>query len=331
MILAGIDIGTNALRLLIAEMCKKGGRVEFRPIHEDRRITRLGEGLVNSGLLSPPAITRTLQVLKEFHAVVTEYPVDEVIAVATSAVREAGNRQSFLDRLREGIGLAAEVISGEEEARRTLKGVRYGLRADDRNILVMDIGGGSTEWMVVTDGEIRGIKTVGIGVVKLADRYLASDPLSDADQRRLILGIEETIGPVLKSLGPITRHGENAPITRHGENAPSSGHRLIGTAGTVTTLAALELRMTVYEASRVQNTSLGLDRIEAWYRTLVGMSLDERRGLAGLEKGREDLIIPGTALLMTAMRLLGAREVTVSDYGLKEGVLIDWFEKNAAN
>lgn len=313
MILAGIDIGTNALRLLIAEMCKKGGRVEFRPIHEERRITRLGEGLVNSGLLSPPAITRTLQVLKEFHAVVTEYPVDEVIAVATSAVREAGNRQSFLDRLREGIGLAAEVISGEEEARRTLKGVRYGLRADDRNILVMDIGGGSTEWMVVTDGEIRGIKTVGIGVVKLTDRYLASDPLSDADQRRLIRGIEETIGPVLKSLGPC------------------SGHRLIGTAGTVTTLAALELRMTVYEASRVQNTSLGLDRIEAWYRTLVGMSLNERRGLAGLEKGREDLIIPGTALLMTAMRLLGAREVIVSDYGLKEGVLIDWFEKNAAN
>ncbi|MEK6684670.1 MAG: Ppx/GppA phosphatase family protein [Nitrospirota bacterium] len=313
MILAGIDIGTNALRLLIAEMRKKGSRVEFRPIHEERRITRLGEGLVNSGRLSPPAIARTLQALKEFHAVVTEHPVDKVIAVATSAVREAGNRQLFLDRLREETGLEAEVILGEEEARRTLKGVRYGLRADDRNIFVMDIGGGSTEWMVVTDGEIRGMKTVGIGVVKLTDRALASDPLSDADQHRLIRGIEETIGPILKSLGSF------------------SGHRLIGTAGTVTTLAALELGMTVYEASRVQNTSLGLEQIEAWYRTLVGMSLNERRGLAGLEKGREDLIIPGTALLMTAMRLLGAREVVVSEYGLKEGILIDWFEKNVAN
>lgn len=322
MILAGMDIGTNALRLLIAEMRKQGGRVEIRPIREERRITRLGEGLVNSGLLSPPAITRTLQALKEFHAVVAEHPVEEVIAVATSAVREAGNRQLFLNRLREEIGLEAEVISGEEEARRTLKGVRYGLRADDRNFLVMDIGGGSTEWMVVTDGEIRGMKTAGIGVVKLTDRYLVSDPLSDEDQGRLIRGIEETIGPVLKSLGPLTRHGENAP---------SSGHRLIGTAGTVTTLAALELRMTVYDASRVQNMSLGLDRIEAWYRTLVGMTLNERGGLAGLEKGREDLIIPGTALLMTAMRLLGSREVVVSDYGLKEGVLIDWFERNVAN
>ncbi len=322
MILAGIDIGTNALRLLIAEMRRHGGRLEIRPIHEERRITRLGEGLVNSGVLSQPAITRTLQALKEFHAVVAEHPVDEVIAVATSAVREAGNRQSFLNRLREEIGLEAEVISGEEEARRTLKGVRYGLRADDRNFLVMDIGGGSTEWMVVTDGEIRGVKTAGIGVVKLADRTLVSDPLSDADQHRLIRGIEETIGPVLKSLGPLIRHGENAP---------SSGHRLIGTAGTVTTLAALELRMTVYDASRVQNMSLGLDRIEAWYRMLVGMSLNERKALAGLDKGREDLIVPGTALLMTAMRLLGSREVVVSDYGLKEGVLIDWFERNVAN
>lgn len=313
MILAGIDIGTNALRLLIAEMHKHGSRVEIRPIHEERRITRLGEGIVNSGLLSPPAIIRTLQALKAFRAAVAEHSVDEVIAVATSAVREAGNRQLFLDRLREEIGLEAEVISGEEEARRTLKGVRYGLRADDRNFIVMDIGGGSTEWMVVTDGEIRGMKTVGIGVVKLTDRYLASDPLSDADQGRLIRGIEEKIGPALKSFGSLT------------------GHRLIGTAGTVTTLAALELKMTVYDASRVQNTSLGLDRIEAWYRTLVSMTLNERRGLAGLEKGREDLIIPGTALLMTAMRLSGFREVIVSDYGLKEGVLIDWFEKNITN
>jgi len=309
-ILAGIDIGTNALRLLIAEMRRPGRQVEFRAIHEDRRITRLGEGLIHSGVLSPPAIDRTLQALKEFHAVLSRHPVGEVIAVATSAVREAGNGRSFLDRLRKETGLKAEVISGEEEARRTLKGVRYGLRPEDPNILVMDIGGGSTEWMVVTDGEIRGVKTVGIGVVKLTDRYRSSDPLSDGDQRRLIGEIEAAIGPALRSL------------------ALSPRHRLIGTAGTVTTLAALESGMRVYEGSRIQNSTLGLDRIEFWYRTLVGMTLEERRGLAGLERGREDLIIPGTAILMTAMRMLGAGEVVVSDYGLKEGVLIDWFERN---
>jgi exopolyphosphatase / guanosine-5'-triphosphate,3'-diphosphate pyrophosphatase len=313
MILAGIDIGTNALRLLIAEIHRMEGRLKIRPIREERRITRLGEGIVHSGVLSPQAVARTFDVLKEFRAVLTGEAVDAVIAVATSAVREAGNRQLFLDRLKGELGLEAEVISGEEEARRTLRGVRYGLHPHDRNILVMDIGGGSTEWMVVTDGEIRELKTVDTGVVKLTDRYIATDPVPDEDQDRLLRAMEETIGPVLESLGSL------------------SGHRLVGTAGTVTTLAALELGMTMYEASRVQNMSLSLERIESWFGKLVGMTLNERRKLAGLERGREDLIIAGTGLLMTAMRLLGFREVLVSDYGLKEGVLIDWFERHVEN
>lgn len=313
MILAGIDIGTNALRLLIAEIHRTEGRVKIRPIREVRRITRLGEGIVHSGVLSPRAVARTFEALKEFHAVMTGVAVDAVIAVATSAVREAGNRQSLLDRLRRELGMEAEVISGEEEARRTLRGVRYGLYPYDQNILVMDIGGGSTEWMVVTDGEIRELKTVDTGVVKLTDRYIVTDPVLREDQVRMLRAIEETVQPVLESLGP------------------RSGHRLIGTAGTATTLAALELGMTMYEASRVQNMSLSLERIEAWYRKLVGMTLEERRGLPGLERGREDLIIAGTALLMTAMRHLGFQEVVVSDYGLKEGLLIDWFERHVEN
>jgi exopolyphosphatase / guanosine-5'-triphosphate,3'-diphosphate pyrophosphatase len=313
MILAGIDIGTNALRLLIAEPREQSGRIEIRTIREARIITRLGEGLVKSGLLSVPAMVRTLEALKEFQSVLSRVPVDRVIAVATSAVREAGNRQVFLDRLRGEIGLEPEVITGEEEARRTLKGVRYGLYPEDRNILVMDIGGGSTEWMLVTDGNIERVETVGTGVVKLADRYLTSDPLSHGDEHRLLRGIEEAIGPPLQSMGA------------------GSEHRLIGTAGTATTLAALELAMERYSAARVQKVSLSLERVEFWYRKLVGLSLSDRRGLAGLEKGREDLIVAGAAMLMTAMRMLGSREVVVSDYGLKEGVLIDWIEKNLAD
>jgi len=238
--------------------------------------------------------------------------VHAVIAVATSAVREAGNQRIFLDRLKSEIGFEPEVISGEEEARRTLKGVRYGLGPEDRDILVMDIGGGSTEWMLVTGGDIERIESVETGVVKLTDRYLNSDPLSRADEARLLRGIEDAIGPVLNSIG----------------NRP--GHRLIGTAGTATTLAALELKLERYAASRVHKMSLSRERIESWYRELIGMSVDQRRGLAGLEPGREDLIVAGTALLMTAMRKLGFPEVVVSDYGLKEGILIDWAERNMA-
>jgi exopolyphosphatase/guanosine-5'-triphosphate,3'-diphosphate pyrophosphatase len=310
MTLAGIDIGTNTLRLLIAEVQSVQGRVHIRPIFETRRITRLGEGIVNSGRLSPSAMSRTLQALKEFRAAISEHPVDRIIAVATSAVREAANRPLFLDRVKEETGLNVEVISGEEEARRTLLGVRYGLEGDNQNLLVIDIGGGSTEWIVVTGGRVQEMKTVDIGVVKLTDRYLVSDPPSADDQRQLIQNIEERFRAMVPSAGPL------------------SGHRFVGVAGTVTTLAALELGLKTYDPSRVQKMRLGFERVEGWYRKLVGMTLDERRLLAGLERGREDLIVSGTALLWVAMRMARAKEVVVSDYGLREGVLIDWFERN---
>lgn len=308
--MAGIDIGTNTLRLLIAELRWVQGRIQIRPIFEARRITRLGEGIVESGRLSSGAMSRTLQALKEFRAALEEHPVDRIIGVATSAVREAENRPLFLDRVKEETGLDVEVISGEEEARRTLLGVRYGMGGDDSNLLVLDIGGGSTEWMVVTDGRVQEMRTFDIGVVKLTDRYLVTDPPSAEDQRQLIQAIEDRFRPMVPSVGRF------------------SGHSLVGVAGSVTTLAALELGLTTYDPSRVQNMRLGFARVEAWYRRLVGMALDERRRLAGLERGREDLIVAGAALLWVAMRMAGAKEVVVSDYGLREGVLIDWFERN---
>jgi len=308
--MAGIDIGTNTLRLMIAELRSVQGRVHIRPIFEARRITRLGEGIVESGRLSLAAMSRTLQALKEFRAAFAEHPVDRIIGVATSAVREAENRPLFLARVKEETGLDVEVISGEEEARRTLLGVRFGLGGDDSNLLVLDIGGGSTEWMVVTDGRVQEMRTFDIGVVKLTDRYLVTDPPSPEDQRQLIQAIEDRFRPMVPSVGRL------------------SGHRFIGVAGSVTTLAALELGLTTYDPSRVQNMRLGFARVESWYRRLVGMTLDERRRLPGLEKGREDLIVAGAALLWIAMRVAEAKEVVVSDYGLREGVLIDWFERN---
>ncbi|MBI3610115.1 MAG: Ppx/GppA family phosphatase [Nitrospirae bacterium] len=316
MILAGIDIGTNTVRWLTAEIGRIGDRLELRPIHEGRRITRLGEGIVHTGRLSPAAMNRTLQALKEFRAEVADFSADRIVGVATSAVREAANREPFLSRVKEEIGLSVEVISGEEEARRTLRGVRYGLGGEDRghrDLVVIDIGGGSTEWMLVAEGRIREMRTVPTGVVKLTDRYPVAGPLTAADQRRLIAEIEELFRPVVESAAQVLRG--------------SPGGCFVGTAGTVTTLAALELAMTSYDPSRVQNMRLSLDRVKSWHQKLVGMTLIERRRLAGLERGREDLIVAGAALLLTAMRMIGANEVVVSDYGLREGVLIDGFER----
>lgn len=307
---AGIDVGSNTLRLLIAEVRLVQGRVRIRPIFEDRRITRLGEAIVATGRLSPGAMSRTIDALKGFRAAVSRYPVDRVVCVATSAVREAANGAAFADRVKQDAGLEIEVISGEEEARRTLAGVRYGLEGEDSNLVVLDIGGGSTEWILVTDGRIEVMKTLEVGVVKLTDRYLADDPPSSEDQRQLVQAIEDSFRP----MGPWVRG--------------RSSHRFIGVAGTVTTLAALELGLKAFDPSRVQNLRIRFEQVEGWYRKLVGMTMEERRHLAGLERGREDLIVAGTALLWTAMRMTGAGEVVVSDYGLREGILIDWFEQN---
>ncbi len=318
---AGIDIGTNALRLLIAEVWRNGTGIRMRVLHNDRRITRLGEGIVNSGRLSPSAIRRTLEALRRFRAAVSKHSVDHIITVATSAVREAGNRRQFLNRVLKETGLKVEVIPGEEEARRTVLGVRYGLKegADlpHPNIVIMDIGGGSTEWIVVTGGKIEALESVEVGVVKLTERYLSTDPPSGPERRALIFGIREAIGPAVGRIRDIV--------------GPSPRHDLVGTAGTVTTLAALELGMIKYDPSRVQNMSLGRTRIEEWLKRLLDMKMADRRGLPGIEKGREDIIIAGIGLLLATMEVLGVEEVLVSDFGLREGILVDWMARHETN
>lgn len=314
--MVGIDIGTNALRMVIAETEFHSGNLKFRTLHEERRITRLGEDIIRSGVLAPQAIDRTIRALKEFREICSTHPAERIVAVATSAVRGARNRPSFLSRVREEIGIEVEVLSGEEEARRTWLGVRHGLKQGERNLLVMDIGGGSTEWMVVTDGHVQETKSMEIGVVKLADLYFQSDPLSDRDQERLLAGIEDAIRPVIPRFRELFQTGPERTF--------------VGVAGTVTTLAVLELGMKDYDPSKVQNTRLSVNQIENWYRKLIGMTLQERRLLPGLEKGREDLILAGTALLMSAMREIGPRDVVVSDYGLREGILLDWIERFGA-
>ena len=309
MILAGLDIGTNALRMLIAEIRREKGRLVLNPLCEGRRITRLGEGIVNTGSLSEAAMGRSLAALKFFRGEISGLSVDHVLAVGTSAVRESSNREHFLSRVRREAGIEVEVISGEEEARRTLLGVRHGLSGDERNFVVMDIGGGSTEFIVVTGGQTVSMTTLPVGVVKLTDRHLKSDPLSAGDLEALRAVVESAVGPALAGMGGLGLH------------------RFVGSAGTVTTLAALELGLKVYDAARVQNMRLSRVQVESWFDKLSIMTLRERRELGGLEPGREDLIIPGTALLVSAMRILGKSEVTVSDYGLREGVLIDFAER----
>ena len=302
MLLAGIDIGTLTCRLLIGRVSEEGRLTE---VYADRRILRLGEGVDRDRLLRPAAMARVIETLRDWRSVMTKHRVDGHLAVATSAVRDARNREEFLGRVKQEVGFDVEVISGEEEARRTMLGIRSGLPAGVSDILGLDIGGGSTEFIRDRPGRAPVIRSIDIGVVRLTERLLTQDPPA-ADE------IQAARELIRKETEQATRAiGERDGVT------------LVGTAGSITTLAAMAQKLPVYEPARIHNYRLGLETIRELERELLGRTKAQRRGMPGLEAGREEVIVAGTLILRTVMETLGFTEGLVSDLGLREGVLLD--------
>jgi exopolyphosphatase/guanosine-5'-triphosphate,3'-diphosphate pyrophosphatase len=300
MLLAGIDIGTNTLRLLIAGLEGHG----LREVRIERRITRLGEGIGRGGNLLPNAMERTIKALREFCDITHLYSVQEVTAVGTSAVRSARNRSHFLQRVQDETGLMVEVISGEEEAQRTFMGTASGLKKEEGNFLILDIGGGSTEFILGVGGRLDHVHSAPLGGVSLTEAFLLSDPTRSEEVERLSEAVRVGLQRV-----PLFQDQEK-PI------------RLIGTAGTVTTLAAMVLGLDRFDRSKVHNSLLTRPSIEKILSLLLDRTLAERRKLPGLEAGREDVIVAGVVILLRVMELLRVTEVEVSDYGLLEGIVI---------
>jgi exopolyphosphatase/guanosine-5'-triphosphate,3'-diphosphate pyrophosphatase len=226
--------------------------------------------------------------------------------VATSAVREAANGRDFAAAVERAVGRPVDVISGEEEARLTLRGVVAGLGAAAGSILLFDIGGGSTEYVLADGLRVREAASLRLGVVPLAERFPFPDRV-DPDRYAELLGEVET--HLRRELPPA--------IVR------ARPDRLVGTAGTVTTLAALDLELTRYDAARVQGHVLAADAVARLLVRLGALSVVARAALPCLEPGRADLIVPGIAIVVATMRLFGADALVVSDYGLREGILAD--------
>jgi len=302
MLLAGIDIGTLTCRLLIGRVSAEGRLTE---VHADRRILRLGEGVDRNRLLRPEAMARVLEVLRDWRSVMLTHRVEGHAAVATSAVRDARNREEFLGRVKQEVGFDVEVISGEEEARRTMLGIRSGLPAGVSDILGLDIGGGSTEFILDRPGRAPVIRSIDIGVVRLTERLLTQDPPA-ADE---VQAARELIG----------KETEQASLAL-GER---DGVTLVGTAGSITTLAAMAQKLPVYEPARIHNYRLGLDTVRDLEREILSRTKVQRREMPGLEAGREDVMVAGTLILRGVMETLGFSEGLVSDVGLREGVLLD--------
>lgn len=298
---AGIDIGTLTCRLLIADLPLEQ---PLREIRSERRILRLGEGVDQTKRLSPVAMDRVIACLQEWRNVINSYHVDAVAVVATSAVRDAVNRDEFLERVKREAGFEVEVISGEEEARRTLLGIRSGLPAGVTDILALDIGGGSTEFILDRPGDNPIVRSIDIGVVRLCERLLRHDPPTDEEVRQ--------------SREWVTRETRTAIAGMGGYGQTT----FVGTAGTITSLAAMAQKLSTYEPARIHNYRLKLETIRELEQTLFSRTKTERIGLPGLEKNREEVIAAGAIIIRTIMETFGQNECLVSDLGLREGVLI---------
>ena len=295
---ASIDLGTNTARLLIATSGESG----LNPLLVKRRITRLGGGFTDAAGISAEARARTVAALEEFSADLAKYPVVRLRAVATSAVRDAVNGAEFCADVVARTGIALEVIGGKEEGLLTLGGVRAGLGRSDGLLLAFDVGGGSTEY-TLADGRIPCFtRSLPLGVVRLTEGKPELAAMIDKVDRELAALAAE--------------------MARVGVVVDPSRTLLAGTAGTATTLAAIDFGMTEYHYRRVNGHWLTRDRVAAIFDRLLPLTPEERLAVPGMEKGREDLIIAGALVTLKTLDCFRFTGMKVSDFGLLEGVLL---------
>ncbi len=297
--LAAIDLGTNTARLLIGTVGTDG---TITPDLVARRITRLGGGFTKELGISPEARERTIAALQEFSAEIRRLAAVSVLAVATSAVRDAVNGSEFCAAVEQQTGIRLTVIDGEREGDLTRAGVYAGLDNRSGTVFIFDVGGGSTEYTLVHEGDLLFTRSLPLGVVRLTEGKGEPAAMADKINREL-----HPLKDALAGQGLLER---------------LSGATLVGTAGTATTLAAISMGMIDYDYRRVNNYVVARSEIIDIYRKLLPLPPLERLSVPGMETGREDLIIAGMLVTLQTMALFGFERMKVSDFGLLEGVLL---------
>jgi exopolyphosphatase/guanosine-5'-triphosphate,3'-diphosphate pyrophosphatase len=294
-----IDCGTNSTRLLIAD-------TRGVPLERKMRITRLGEGVDATGALGADAMDRCLSTLREFRRQMDQFGVDRGRLVATSAVRDASNGDEFLEAAGAVTGLVPELLAGSEEARLSMTGAVAELDPADGPFLVVDIGGGSTELINgsrVDDPELS-LVSLQLGCVRLTERFLHTDPPTAEE-----LGAAESMVDDLL----------DRTIAEHPRLL--AAHRLVGLAGTVTTLASLHLGLDKYDRDRIHHAVLSGGEVYEWYRTLASEVSTARLDRAGMVPGREDVIVGGALILSAVMTRFGFDECLVSEADILDGIV----------
>lgn len=306
--LAAIDIGTNSLHMIVVRV---RADLSFEVIDREKEMVRLGAGGLDGRSLTPEAMHAALQVLSKFRRLAESHQVDETVAVATSAVREADNGGEFLHAIRQQTGIRARVISGKEEARLIHLAAAYGVGASGEALVVVDIGGGSVEITRGAGPSMEQGESFKVGVIRLTERFIKSDPITPRDERKLVRYIDGELGRYLDEL------------------AGAGFDRLVGTSGTALSIGAVALA----GDGRTTDASLRNQRVTAKQlrrarKTVTSLGLERRLRVQGLEPRRADLAVAGAILLDTIARRLQAPELTLCDLSLREGLVLDYITRH---
>ncbi|MFD6758925.1 Ppx/GppA phosphatase family protein [Streptomyces roseolus] len=297
---AGIDCGTNSIRLLVADVHPETGAL----VELDRRMTivRLGQGVDKTGRLAPEALERTFAACREYAEVIRELGAERIRFVATSASRDAENRQDFVDGVVAILGVEPEVISGDQEAAFSFTGATGSLPGDDRR-LVVDIGGGSTEFVVGTR-EVEAARSVDIGCVRLTERHVRHDPVTTEEAEAIRADVRAALDLAAATV----------PI--------DSAATLVGLAGSVTTVAALALGLPEYDSAKIHHSRISAEQVAGITARLLASTHEERAAIATIHPGRVDVIVAGALVLQEIVERVGAAEVVVSEHDILDGIAL---------
>ena len=296
---AAVDIGTNSVRLLVADLDDE--TAPLVTLDRRMRITRLGRGVDATRALAPEPVERTLQVLQEYREAIDGLGAERVRATATSAARDATNRDDFFRRAEDVLGTTPALLSGEEEARLSFTGATVGLDAP-APYLVVDIGGGSTELVVGTDRP-EALCSVDVGCVRVTEQWLHSDPPAPEELSNAVSAVRDELADADRAL----------PGARDAST-------LIGLAGTVSTIAAIEQGLPEYDRDRIHHFVLTRAAAEDVFRTLATECANDRRHNPGLEAERVDVIVGGAVVLVSVLRTFGFDELLVSEADILDGL-----------
>src|SRR5262252_497704 len=306
--IAAIDIGTNSIHMIVVQIRPD---LSFEVIDREKEMIRLGAGGLDGRALTPEAVHAALQVLSKFRRLAESHRVDEVIAVATSATREAENGGEFLHAVTQQTGIRPRVISGTEEARLIHMAAVYGVSVSGAVAVVVDIGGGSVEVTRGSGPSVEAGKSFKLGVIRLTERFVKSDPLEPRDERKLVRHIDGQVGSYLDEI------------------AKAGFDRVIGTSGTILSLGAVASAAEGLRPSApLRNRRLAAKQIRRVRKELVALDIERRLRVPGLEPRRVDLAVAGAILLDEILRRLGADEITLCDLSLREGLILDYISRH---